>query len=80
MLPYRLLRIMRPGIDESREILNLLDGIVWKHLTAEPQIKPSIRRILCGAVIKIETVYVNVDSSHLFSVIYIASLFTTSQT
>lgn len=71
---------MRPGIDESREILNLLDGIVWKHLTAElAQIKLSIRRILCGAVIKIETVYVNVDSSHLFSVIYIASLFTTSQ-
>lgn len=63
LLPLRLLRIVRPGLYQGREIADSIDLILREQQpTKLAEVQPLIRRFPNSAVVQIEAVDINVDS------------------
>ena len=56
-----LLWIVRPRRDKSRKVTDVVDLVVRQQArTKRGQIKPTVRRVLYTAIVKIETINVDV--------------------
>ena len=61
LLPRRLVRIVRPGGHQCREVFDFRDGVFWKEQLAKlADVDPPIGGLFQGSVVEIEAVNINV--------------------